>query len=38
MMTQLKTTLRRSRATLVQDAVGAAALTVMLLAALYLPV
>ncbi len=37
MMNQVKTTLRRSRATLVEDALGAAALAIMLLAALYVP-
>lgn len=38
MMTQIKEVLHRSRATLLQDAAGAAALMVMLVVALYLPV
>ncbi len=37
MMTQIRSALTRSRHTLLEDAVGAAALVVMLLAALHLP-
>ena len=37
MMTEIVTALRRSRATLLEDAVGVAALVVMLFAALHLP-
>ncbi len=36
-ITELKTICRRSRATLFQDALGAAALGVMLIVALHLP-
>ncbi len=37
MMTQLKTTLHNAQSTLLQDALGAAALIVMLVVALHLP-
>ncbi|EBA17737.1 hypothetical protein RSK20926_18402 [Roseobacter sp. SK209-2-6] len=37
MMTQLKTVLQNAQATLLQDAIGAASLMVMLVAALHLP-
>lgn len=37
MLTQIKTALDRSRDTLLQDAAGAAALVVMLVASLHLP-
>ena len=37
MMTQLKTVIRRSHATLVQDMIGASALCVILIVALHLP-
>jgi hypothetical protein len=37
MMTQIKTTFRRSQSTLLQDALGAAALVIMLVVALHLP-
>ena len=37
MLTQIKSTLSRSQDTLLQDAIGAAALVVMLLVGLYLP-
>lgn len=37
MIDQVKTVIARSRYTIVQDAIGAAALMTMLLAALYLP-
>jgi len=37
MLSQIKTTLTDSHATLLQDAVGAAALTVMLIVGLHLP-
>ncbi|GAA6198968.1 hypothetical protein [Aquicoccus sp. SU-CL01552] len=37
MLTQIKTTLSTSRKTLLQDALGAAALMAMLLGALHLP-
>lgn len=37
MIAQLKTSFRNAQSTLVQDAVGAAALMVMLVAALHLP-
>lgn len=36
-MTEIKTVLQRSRATLAQDAIGAASLIVMLLVGLHLP-
>ena len=38
MFAQIKTVLHRSQATLVQDAMGGAALVVMLVASLHLPV
>jgi hypothetical protein len=38
MLAQIKTVLRRSQATLIQDAMGGAALVVMLVASLHLPV
>ncbi|WP_280178363.1 hypothetical protein [Pukyongiella litopenaei] len=37
MMTQIRTALRRSQDTLLQDAAGAAALVVMLVVGLHLP-
>ncbi len=37
MMIQIRTVIRNSRATLVQDAIGAAALVVMMLVALHVP-
>ncbi|GGH18967.1 hypothetical protein SAMN05444007_101165 [Cribrihabitans marinus] len=37
MLTQIKSVLSRSQGTLVQDALGAASLVVMLVAALHLP-
>jgi hypothetical protein len=37
MMTQLKTTLHNAQSTLLQDALGAASLAVMLVVALHLP-
>ena len=37
MLTQIKTALIRSQSTLLQDAVGAASLLVMLMVALHLP-
>lgn len=37
MIAQLKTTLQNAQSTLLQDAIGAGALTVMLVAALHLP-
>ncbi len=37
MMTQIKTVIRNSRTTLVQDAFGAGALVVMMLIALHVP-
>ncbi|MFW8634570.1 hypothetical protein [Cribrihabitans pelagius] len=37
MMTQIKTALQNAEATLLEDAIGAAALMVMLVAALHLP-
>ena len=37
MMMQIKTTMRNAEATLLEDAIGAASLMVMLVAALYLP-
>ncbi|WP_269751604.1 MULTISPECIES: hypothetical protein [Pseudophaeobacter] len=37
MMTQLKTTLNNTQSTLLQDALGAASLVVMLVVALHLP-
>lgn len=37
MMTQIRTTYRRSHATLLQDGLGAAALVIMLIVALHLP-
>jgi len=37
MMTQIKTAIRRSNDTLLQDAIGAAALIVMLVVGLHLP-
>ena len=38
MLTQIRTVLRRSQATLIQDAMGGAALAVMLVVSLHLPV
>lgn len=38
MLTQIRTVLRRSQATLIQDAMGGAALVVMLVVSLHLPV
>jgi hypothetical protein len=38
MLFQIRTVLRRSQATLIQDAMGGAALVVMLVASLHLPV
>ncbi|MEP2027766.1 MAG: hypothetical protein ABJI96_03540 [Paracoccaceae bacterium] len=38
MIAQIRTVLHRSRATLVQDAMGGAALVVMLVASLHLPI
>ncbi|AHD09716.1 hypothetical protein VWZ88_11490 [Phaeobacter sp. JH20_36] len=37
MMTQIKTTVQNAQSTLLQDAIGAAALVVMLVAGLHLP-
>lgn len=37
MMTQIRTSFQRTQATLVQDAIGVAALAVMLVVALHLP-
>ncbi len=37
MMTQVRTVIRNSRTTLIQDAVGAGALVVMMLVALHVP-
>ena len=37
MMTQIRTVIRNSRATLVQDALGGVALVVMMLVALHVP-
>ena len=37
MMTQLKSTLQNAQSTLLQDAIGAASLMVMLVVALHLP-
>ncbi|MGH1425279.1 MAG: hypothetical protein ACRBBU_11165 [Pseudooceanicola sp.] len=37
MLDQITTTARRAQGTLVQDAIGAASLAVMLIGALYLP-
>ena len=37
MLTEIKSALSRSQATLLQDALGAASLVVMLIAALHLP-
>lgn len=37
MMTQFKTVIRNSRATLMEDAIGAGALVVMMLIALHVP-
>ncbi|MFY2826511.1 hypothetical protein [Ruegeria sp. MALMAid1280] len=37
MLTQIKTAISRSQSTLVQDAVGAVSLVVMLMVALHLP-
>lgn len=37
MMTQIKTSFRRTQGTLVQDALGVAALMVMLVVALHIP-
>lgn len=38
MISQIKSVIRRSQATLVQDAMGGAALVVMLVASLHLPI
>jgi hypothetical protein len=37
MMTQIKTVIRNSRTTLIQDAIGGVALIVMMLVALHVP-